>query len=207
MFYQESYKGYSPWGGIQHSDVITRGLKSVSTAGHGGYMVTNTFANKYLSNACKKLGMKYRNYLCYEEDCAYNLVNYDLLKYNPSIFEKIRGDRPLEEIEFSIRKSLSLYYPEYLIEIGVEPIKEQYQIYLNGLEREKMIKEKHPDLIICAISVDGEVVKVLTADRKYHYVTKESYRKSRENDSDLISNLLSKCELVEDYEEGDVVNG
>ena len=35
MFYQESYKGYSPWGGIQHSDVIVRGLKLVSTARHG----------------------------------------------------------------------------------------------------------------------------------------------------------------------------
>ena len=203
MFYQESYKGYSPWGGIQHSDVIVRGLKLVSTAGHGGYMVTNTFANKYLSNACKKLGMKYRNYLCYEEDCAYNLVNYDLLKYNPAIFEKIRGDKPLEEVEFAIRKSLSLYYPKYLIEIGVEPVKEQYQIYLNGLKKDKMIKEKNPNYIISAISVDEEVVKVLTADNKYHYVTKESYRKASKN----IFNFLSNCQLVEDYVEGEVVNG
>lgn len=203
MFYQESYKGYSPWGGIQCSDVIARGLKSVSTARHGGYMVTNTFANKYLSNACRRLGMKYRNYLCYEEDCVYNLVNYDLLKYNPSIFEKIRGDRPLEEIEFEIRKSLSLHYPKYLIEIGVEPVKEQYQIYLNNLERDKMIKENHPNCIVYAISVDEEVVKVLTVDNKYHYVTKESYRKASKN----IFNFLSNCELVEDYVEGEVVNG
>lgn len=194
--YRETYKGYSPWGGIQHSTIIMRGLKYVSTAGHGGYMVTKNFANKHLSKPCINLGEEYGDYLCYEEDCAWALVNYDLLKYNPNIYSlKIKNANiSIEDAELSLRKNLSIYYPNYLIEIGVEPSKEEYEVYLIGIKRDKMRAEKNPDLIISAVSVKNGIVKVWTADSEIHYVETTSYQNLREN-SNLL--LLSKCNLVQ----------
>ena len=192
MYYKERYKGFSPWGGIQHSSVIARGLKAVSTAGHGGYMVTQKFADKYLSNACKKRALEYSNYLCYEEDCDYAILAYDLLD---TFGEKMKSEKiTLEEYKTSLLESLSYYNPEYLMEIGVKPLEKQYNLYLERKKEEKMRADKHPDLIISALSVDKETVKVWTADNNIHFVSKESYRDLRKNSKLL---LLSKCNEVE----------
>lgn len=192
MYYQENFKGYSPWGGIQYSTIIARGLKSVGTAGHGGYMATEKFAEKYLSEACKKHADRYGNYLCYEEDCAYAILAYDIAD---KFGNKMKSDKyTIEEYKHSLLESISCYYPEYLFEIGVEPLQEQYQVYLNGRKRDKMRAEAHPDLIISASSVSSEVVKVWTADNETHFVSKESYKNLRENSLIL---LLSKCDEVE----------
>lgn len=43
--------GYSPWGEIQHCDMLTPGIYSVSTAGHGGIMARMDVARKTLSKA------------------------------------------------------------------------------------------------------------------------------------------------------------
>ena len=53
---------------------------------------------------------------------------------------------------------------------------------------------QHPDLIVSALSMGDNVVRVYTADRKEHYVTKDSYSVLREN-GDML--LLSKCDKVE----------
>lgn len=192
MYYKETYKGFSPWGGIQHSSIIARGLKAVSTAGHGGYMVTQKFADKYLSEACKKRALEYSNYLCYEEDCDYAILAYDLLD---TFGERMKSEKStMEEYKNSLIESLSYYNPEYLIEIGVKPFEKQYNLYLESKKRDKMRADKHPDLIVSALSVDKETVKVWTADSKVHFVSKESYSDLREN-SNLL--LLSKCNEVE----------
>lgn len=192
MYYKETYKGFSPWGGIQHSSIIARGLKAVSTAGHGGYMVTQKFADKYLSEACKKRALEYSNYLCYEEDCDYAILAYDLLD---TFGEKMKSEKKtMEEYKNSLIESLSYYNPEYLIEIGVKPFEKQYNLYLERKKEEKMRADKHPDLIISALSVDKETVKVWTADNKVHFVSKESYSNLRKNSKLL---LLSKCNEVE----------
>lgn len=191
MYFKESYKGYSPWGGIQHSDVVVRGLKAVSTAGHGGYMVTKNFANKHLSDACIKLGDEYGNYLCYEEDCAWAILAYDIADTFGDRMK--REDVSLEDYKQSLIRTLSCYYPQYLINIGVKPSEKEYNVYLDGVKRDKMRAENHPDLIVSAVNHDKETVKVWTADGVIHFVTKESYRDLR-NNSNLL--LLSKCILV-----------
>lgn len=195
MFYKEVYKGYSPWGGIQHSNVIAKGFKGVSTAGHGGYMVTSSFAEKYLSKACIKRGDIYYNYLCYEEDCCFALVELDLLvNYGDKFKDKlVREDISLEDAKKSLIKSISFYYPDYLIEIGIEPDKEQYQYYLDVIKKDKMRIDKHPDLIIFATLIKKNIVQVKTADGVNHLVEHESYKKIRENDILL---LLSNCKMI-----------
>lgn len=112
LYYQESYKGYSPWGGIEDSKVIAKGLKIVSTATHGGYMVTENFANKYLSEKSKKYAIKYKNYLCYEEDCDFTILCYELID---TFGDRLKGkNSTIEEYKEKLIKIINKYYPEYL---------------------------------------------------------------------------------------------
>lgn len=198
MMYQETFKGYSPWGGIQHSKVIAKGLKMVGTAGHGGYMATNLFAEKFLSKACAKNADIYNNYLCYEEDCHYKLLEFDLLNNHPKIFaDKLLSDKnDLEEAKKSLLEDISGYKPQYLIELGIEPSKEHYKRFLEREEYDRLRAKRDPNLIISAIidkEIDKEIIKVKTADGKCHYVTNKSYSKLQK---ETVLLLLSKCDVV-----------
>lgn len=76
-FREEHFKGSSPWGGIQSSSVLARGVRSVSTASHGGFMVTMRWARMHLSDAAINAGFWYGSYLCYEEDCDWAILCYE----------------------------------------------------------------------------------------------------------------------------------
>jgi len=185
-----SYLSYSPWGSIQRRKTFQDGIIDVSTASHGGMMVRKDIAKQVLSVQARKKGFQYRDYLCYEEDCDWAIPVFEL----KHLWQKIFKNKTIEEIESILMKSLSLWNADYLLSIGVQPIDEYYQEYLNRQKEEEMLKNKHPDLIVAAwgdwhTGVKG-VCQVVTADGKYHHVTEESYNKR----SGL--NLLSKCEII-----------
>ena len=198
MYYrcQESYKGYSPWGGIQDSDVIMRGVKAVATAGHGGYMVTKNFANKYLSESALERGEVWSNYYCYEEDCAWAILFFDILHHHEDLFRKkfLFGEKSFEEKKQSLLETLSRYYADYLLELGVEPLEKQYKIYLLEQKSDEMRKQNHPDLIISALAIDKDTVEVITADDKKYLVTDSSYEEQRKDSCYCL--LLSKCKVI-----------
>jgi hypothetical protein len=186
-----AYLSYSPWGSIQHRKTIQDGIVVVDTAGHGGIMIRKDVAEQYLSKQARKKGVRYHDYFTYEEDCDYAIPVYELRH----LWNKFYKDKTEDEIELSLMKSLSLWNPDYLIAIGVKPLDEQYQIYLDNKREEEMRKNQDPDLIVVAwgswhTKKEG-VVLVGTADGKKHYVTEKSY----ENRKGL--NLLSKCEVIE----------
>ncbi len=58
---------YSPWGRVQSCDVICPGVFLVSTASHGGTLVSNE-VSAMLSLAARKCGFRQGGYLCFEED-------------------------------------------------------------------------------------------------------------------------------------------
>jgi len=60
----------SPWGAVQNKKTIARGVHFVSTASHGGMMISLALARKRLSVLAQTIGENYGGYLCYEEDCA-----------------------------------------------------------------------------------------------------------------------------------------
>ena len=64
---------YSLWGEVQSCTVISNGIYSVSTAGHGGIMVKAELADRILSIEALKAGQKEDGYYCYEEDCDQNI--------------------------------------------------------------------------------------------------------------------------------------
>lgn len=61
----------SPWGKVQEVTTLGRGVRWVSTAGHGGLMVSKGCAKTLLSpNAIHLAGDEWNGYICFEEDCA-----------------------------------------------------------------------------------------------------------------------------------------
>ncbi len=59
----------SMWDEVQSCTTIANGIYSVSTAGHGGLMISADLANCILSPEAFSIGVRYGSYLCYEEDC------------------------------------------------------------------------------------------------------------------------------------------
>lgn len=70
---------YSPWGPVQDRTPIAEGVSWVSTASHGGLMVTSKAASKYLSAKAVEVAYPGQcgNYVCFEEDCSYAVAFYE----------------------------------------------------------------------------------------------------------------------------------
>ena len=118
--YQEPSK--SPWGKVQTCDTLCPGVFLVSTASHGGTMVSNEVA-AFLSPAAKRCGFRRGGYLCFEEDCDENIVLRELLdKKLWQIPDRIRDRAAFEE---NINRALREHHPEY------------WRSRQQGLERER----------------------------------------------------------------------
>jgi hypothetical protein len=101
---------YSPWGRVQSCDVICPGVFLVSTASHGGTLVSNEMS-AMLSLAARKCGFRHSGYLCFEEDSQESVVLRELLdKKLWSVPDRIKNKEAFEE---NINKSIREYNPEY----------------------------------------------------------------------------------------------
>lgn len=69
----------SPWGEIQRCVLICHGVYQVSTASHGGVMLTVRLARALLSSEARACGFQDGRYLCFEEDCQAAAVLLELL--------------------------------------------------------------------------------------------------------------------------------
>ena len=69
----------TPWGTSQQVETIARGIHWVSTAGHGGLMVSAGVAEKVLSQQAIKVAHPGRcgGYVCFEEDCSYAVAFFE----------------------------------------------------------------------------------------------------------------------------------
>ena len=68
----------SPWGEVETCDVLCPGVFLVSTASHGGTLVSNE-VSAMLSPAAQKCGFRHGGYLCFEEDSQESIVLRELL--------------------------------------------------------------------------------------------------------------------------------
>lgn len=172
----------SLWGSVNTVTNYQRGVRYISTPGHGGFVISKGFAKKNLSIAAQKRAEYYGEYLCYEQDCLACIILLEL-----------PNTRLPSTTEEDLISSLSAWNADYLIERGIPLNPKGYANYLERQEDDRLRKEKSPNLIVSAMSVDENVVKVYTADQKAHFVTAESYRVR------CGLNLLSNCVLVPDY--------
>lgn len=100
----------SPWGRVQFCDILCPGVFLVSTASHGGTMVSKEVA-AFLSTAAKKCGFRQGGYLCFEEDTQEEVVFRELLdKRLWKIPDRIRNKEAYEE---NINQSLREHNPAY----------------------------------------------------------------------------------------------
>ena len=69
----------TPWGVSQSVETIVRGIHWISTAGHGGLMVSSGVADKVLSQQAIKVAHPGRcgGYVCFEEDCSYAVAFFE----------------------------------------------------------------------------------------------------------------------------------
>jgi len=188
----------TPWGAAQHVTPYAKGFASVSTSGHGGFMLSKGFAHKHLSDAALGMAERYGDYYCYEEDEAWAIPAWELPQYWPQIFQYAGPEyQTYNARRDTILKTLSSYYPNYLLARGIQPAEEQYAQYKRHQLESEMRKSKDPDLVIAARSTDTPgIVQVWTADDKIHFVTEESYN------AWTTPNLLSKLEEVPAPEAG-----
>lgn len=108
MMYREPT--FSPWGKVQTCDALCPGVFLVSTASHGGTLVSRE-VSAILSPAAVKCGFRQGGYLCFEEDSQESVVLRELLdKKLWSIPERIKDKAAFEE---NINKSLREYNPDY----------------------------------------------------------------------------------------------
>jgi len=184
---------YSPWGPVEQSTpIISSDLLWVSTAGHGGLMVTKAFAEKHLSAAARKRGEKCGDYVCFEEDCAWQIAAFELKSpYRERLLDDDTGVIREQYDRNRLLEALSFWYADYLIEIGEKPVEPQYARFRKKKLSDHMRKNKHHNLIVCVSTYGPGVIKVWTADGKEHFVTTESYHKR-----DLDINLLSNCQVI-----------
>jgi len=100
----------SPWGEVQHCDILCPGVFMVSTSSHGGTMVAKEIA-AMLSPAARKCGFQQGGHLCFEEDSQESVVLRELL--DKRLWDV--PDRIKDRVEFEehINQSLREYNPDY----------------------------------------------------------------------------------------------
>lgn len=183
---------YSLWGEVQNSISLVRGMRLISTPGHGGIVISKKFAEKNLSTAALKRGTIYGNYYSYEEDCDYAIALFEIKKAWDNFFTEYCSE---EERERSLLKSLSMWNADYLLEIGIEPLEKEYAFYKDNKLMNEMREAKHPDLIISAHRTDiPGILKVRTANGKA-YQGRQSERYEDSNIK-LLSNMIDVKEIA-----------
>ena len=103
---------YSPWGKIQHCNMLCPHVFSVNTASHGGIMVSTVAAKSIFSEAALQCAFREAGYYCFEEDCAATVALRELM-------DKKMIQAPVNEYfgpgayEAVINSSVQIHHPEY----------------------------------------------------------------------------------------------
>ena len=108
----------TPWGKADHAYKICDGVYDVGTPGHGGIMVGKAKARILLSEKAIARGMKWNQYICFEEDCDWSLFAFEQPKLYADSFKKhsLKPEEITEEyVKNSAKKSIERWYPEYFI--------------------------------------------------------------------------------------------
>lgn len=103
---------FSPWGKIQHCEVLCNGAFEVSTASHGGVMVRKEIEKILLSPAARKCGFQENGYRCFEEDCDAPVALLELIEAGRT---KAREAPYFQPGEFArlLKESIQRYHPDY----------------------------------------------------------------------------------------------
>ena len=106
----------SPWGTVQTSVSHQRGLRTVSTASHGGILISERVAGQLLSEAARQRGFSWNGYLCFEEDCDATIVLFEIPAVRAAYRNSTTHQPPTEA---DLRENLARWHAAYLAEGGL----------------------------------------------------------------------------------------
>lgn len=103
---------YSPWGEVQHCEILAPHVFSVSTASHGGIMVNTGAAKTIFSKAALNYAFRDGGFYCFEEDCDAPVAIRELM--DRGLFTTPVNDywKP-GEYENCINDSVQRYHGDY----------------------------------------------------------------------------------------------
>lgn len=130
--YQQPEK--SPWGKVQHCEILCPGVFLVSTSSHGGTMFSKGMA-AVLSPAARKCGFRHGSFLCFEEDSQEDVAFRELLDKRLWVVpERIKDKAAFEE---NINKSIREYNPDYwrVRQAGLEKAQARQTVSAHSAER------------------------------------------------------------------------
>jgi hypothetical protein len=102
----------TPWGKAQSTTIYEPGLMRVETASHGGFLLSRQYASDNLSEAGRKRGVGFGQWLVYEEDVDAKIIFYEL---GDKLNDTLAGLVPE-----TVRGELETYLPDYLSEREAE---------------------------------------------------------------------------------------
>ena len=109
----------TPWGKGHTTETFAPGFSNVSTPGHGGFMVSKSFAAQHLSPECIAAGIDFGKYVCFEEDCDWAMPAYELPQFWPRIFAYADAETKADPRAYLLR-TLSAWRAEYLAARGIK---------------------------------------------------------------------------------------
>lgn len=194
----------TPWGASQNVIPLTRGFAWVSTASHGGIMVSEGQAKKHLSDAALKYGIPHNGYYCFEEDADASIVLFEAKAVRDELirpFGKLCDMTPQELQEYLV-KDLSSYHCEYLLEVGETPDPERYAIWQLRKASSLAYENRDPNLVTTLFSSSRVLLLdhllAMTADGDEHIVTQESLDRAREADQNYNHFMsLDKLDVID----------
>lgn len=127
---------YSIWGEIQHNDSLRRCVRVVSTAGHGGMLLSKRFAEKNLPEDVIMNMPFYNGYYCFEEDRDFTLPFFfiptliiDFVNSYSKETDEIKKGRVNFHVDTTLQ-CMELYFPEIL-----EKYRTEYEPLLLQMKR------------------------------------------------------------------------
>lgn len=108
---------YSIWGPVQSIFYFRRGVRLVSTASHGGLMISEVFAKKHIPEAILEETPFASSCYQFEEDCALNIPLFFcpslLIDMVNSFYPRCSREEKLEHLQKHIHytiEGMNLYY-------------------------------------------------------------------------------------------------
>jgi hypothetical protein len=197
----------TPWGKSDSTTKIlsgagfpVRGFLWVNTPGHGGFALTKRYAEGVLSKAALAVGELKGGYYFFEEDVDYAVVALEVF----NLVDSNHAETTVPELgtfkRSSLIKTLSMYRLEYLMDRGIEPDADGVQIYNREKQRDRMRKDRSPDLIVAAegdwsARVPKGKVGVTCADGRFWLVDAAQY--DNRSQLSLLSQFSNPVEVAQ----------
>ncbi len=103
---------YSPWGAVQHCEMLAPHVFSVTTASHGGIMANAGVAKTIFSKAALNCAFRDGGFHCFEEDCDAPVAIRELM--DRGLFSApVNSYWKPGEYESCINASVQKYHSEY----------------------------------------------------------------------------------------------